>query len=448
MKTFRYVLYGKIKLTLDSVLHIGGSDNTSFKMAVDSNGKYILPSSGIAGAVGHAVRKMVPEAAEFLGDTDHDSKVYFYDAVCENAGIERRVGISIDDRYGTVGSGALINMDYVSPGMRTEICMQGFASTEEELDIIKDIFKAAGTGLASGNILLGAKKASGAGRFKVDENSEKQPVGQMLVLDLYNKKERVQYLQGVEACFASCSEELVFPDISEKGWDTYILTADAPSGILVAGGNGEGIADKVNMYRLVRDGEEKEYFIPGTTIKGYLLAYGRMAARALNVSGAVLDEIYGCKGSGLDQNGEMTGNQSRIFVRDCLIREPGKTIHNRIKIDRWLGSAVNGAKMNSEVLYTGEKAPISIEVSVSDELEDSVRDLANGLIYLALRDLGAGLTTIGSGSSIGRGRLKGRALSIKGSECPFDGRTIRLGEKEDYIRKCLKKLEEYGNDHK
>jgi CRISPR/Cas system CSM-associated protein Csm3 (group 7 of RAMP superfamily) len=439
MKTFRYVLYGKIKLTLDSVLHIGGSDNTSFKMAVDSNGKYILPSSGIAGAVGHAVRKMVPEAAEFLGDTDHDSKVYFYDAVCENAGIERRVGISIDDRYGTVGSGALINMDYVSPGMRTEICMQGFASTEEELDIIKDIFKAAGTGLASGNILLGAKKASGSGRFAVRDRRQEKPCGQSLLLDLTKAEDRRQFLKGVQACFDACKDLTVFPELPERAWDTYVLEAETPYGILVAGGNPEDTADRVNMYRLIHEGNEKEYYIPGSTLKGLIRSYAYMAAAETGIDKAVLEQIFGSAGKGLDENGNMTGSQSRLFVRDCLIRNPGKTIHNRIRIDRWLGSALEGAKMDTEVLYTKEE-PLRLEVYISGELEESVRNTANALVYLALRDMGAGLLPVGSNGSIGRGRLKGRSLWINGTECTFEGMKIQLGEKESFVRQCLEKL--------
>lgn len=439
MKSYRYVLYGKIRLELSSTLHIGGDDNSSFQMAVDGNGAYILPSSGIAGAVGHAVRKLQPDFAGLLGDADHESRIYFYDAPCENLSIERRTGIAIDDRYGIAKKKALLNMDYVSPGMKTEIHLQGFASDEEELKGIQAVFASIGSGFDAGYILLGAKKASGSGRFAVRDRRQEKPCGQSLLLDLTKAEDRRQFLKGVQACFDACKDLTVFPELPERAWDTYVLEAETPYGILVAGGNPEDTADRVNMYRLIHEGNEKEYYIPGSTLKGLIRSYAYMAAAETGIDKAVLEQIFGSAGKGLDENGNMTGSQSRLFVRDCLIRNPGKTIHNRIRIDRWLGSALEGAKMDTEVLYTKEE-PLRLEVYISGELEESVRNTANALVYLALRDMGAGLLPVGSNGSIGRGRLKGRSLWINGTECTFEGMKIQLGEKESFVRQCLEKL--------
>lgn len=439
MKSYRYVLYGKIRLELSSTLHIGGDDNSSFQMAVDGNGAYILPSSGIAGAVGHAVRKLQPDFAGLLGDADHESRIYFYDAPCENLSIERRTGIAIDDRYGIAKKKALLNMDYVSPGMKTEIHLQGFASDEEELKGIQAVFASIGSGFDAGYILLGAKKASGSGRFAVRDRRQEKPCGQSLLLDLTKAEDRRQFLKGVQACFDACKDLTVFPELPERAWDTYVLEAETPYGILVAGGNPEDTADRVNMYRLIHEGNEKEYYIPGSTLKGLIRSYAYMAAAETGIDKAVLEQIFGSAGKGLDENGNMTGSQSRLFVRDCLIRTPGKTIHNRIRIDRWLGSALEGAKMDTEVLYTKEE-PLRLEVYISGELEESVRNTANALVYLALRDMGAGLLPVGSNGSIGRGRLKGRSLWINGTECTFEGMKIQLGEKESFVRQCLEKL--------
>ena len=98
MKTFRYVFYGIINLELDSVLHIGGGDDASFYMAVNGEDHYIIPSSGIAGAVGHAIRMIDADASVLLGDAEHHSSIYFYDAVCEDVRLEHRTGIKIDNR--------------------------------------------------------------------------------------------------------------------------------------------------------------------------------------------------------------------------------------------------------------------------------------------------------------------------------------------------------------
>jgi CRISPR/Cas system CSM-associated protein Csm3 (group 7 of RAMP superfamily) len=309
MKSYRYVLYGKIRLELSSTLHIGGDDNSSFQMAVDGNGAYILPSSGIAGAVGHAVRKLQPDFAGLLGDADHESRIYFYDAPCENLSIERRTGIAIDDRYGIAKKKALLNMDYVSPGMKTEIHLQGFASDEEELKGIQAVFASIGSGFDAGYILLGAEKASGSGRFAVRDRRQEKPCGQSLLLDLTKAEDRRQFLKGVQACFDACKDLTVFPELPERAWDTYVLEAETPYGILVAGGNPEDTADRVNMYRLIHEGNEKEYYIPGSTLKGLIRSYAYMAAAETGIDKAVLEQIFGSAGKGLDESVEFCHRQ-------------------------------------------------------------------------------------------------------------------------------------------
>ena len=336
-------------------------------------------------------------------------------------------------------------MDYISPGMKTQLRLQGFAADSIQLEQIKKIYLMIGNGFAAGSILLGAKKASGAGRFKVsDVNDIGSCYGKSLTLDLREQEQLNQYLDGVEACFTACTDENLFNDSDIRIQDAYVLKAFAPSGLLVGGGGTESNdfdVDKVNMYRLL--GESKEYYIPGSTFKGILRSYAEMAAGELNIPSQVLDEIYGCAGKGLDDTGKMTGSSSRVLVRDCLLKKPAKAVHNRIKIDRWLGSAMNGAKMNSEVLYLNQE-PMSVEVYISGELDQKKRKIANALTYLALRDMGAGLITVGSGRSVGHGRLCGQSITINDIECKFTGNQIDLGKQKTYIEECFKELEEYG----
>ena len=445
MKQFTHVFYGIINLRLDSVLHVGGGEDASFHMTVNGEDNFIIPASGIAGAVGHYIQMADADAAVLLGNKEYNSSIYFYDAVCEKVSIEHRTGIKIDNKYGTAEGSSLINMDYISPGMETRIRIQGFASNENELKQIENVYVHIGNGFAAGSILLGAKKASGAGRFVInDVGANGSFYGKVLKLDLRNEKELNRYLRGVEKCFSDCNEKKIFKDSGNSILDTFVLEASVPSGLLVGGGSTEDEeieANNVNMYRLL--GEKKEYFIPGSTFKGILRSYAEMVADELKLPQELVKDIYGSESGGLDDSGQMTGNPSRVIVRDCLIRNPAKVMHNRIKIDRWLGGTMNGAKMVEEVLYI-DKEPISVEVSISGELNTKQRAAANALVYLALRDIGAGLVTVGSGRSIGHGRLCGKKLNINGVDCRFKDWQLQLGEKEAFISSCIRELEEYG----
>ena len=513
MRPFRYVSYVKIGLKLDGMLRMGDGDEDGVGMATNARGEFIIPATGIAGSVRHALaggdwdgsKKAVAadgddiegsrdQAAggddhneksaladgagndgsrdqasdsdafkeinwkKYFGDKDTgDSRIYFYDAVCNEAYIEKRTGVQLDSHYGVAKEKLLYNTYYLSDGLTTELRIQTFSNDEKDAQgrserkkmdrIVHEIVR----GIASGKITFGAKTGIGAGRFALTDTRS-------LVLDLRKAADREKYLDGVEACFMSCE-----PD--EKLWaegndirPDFLLLADIPDGLLVKSGDMSDIADAVNMKHAKRgrnaansgqnpvsNGENDEaaeaYYIPGSSLKGLFRSYAENISVACGLgeehAKLLVTELFGSDNSQDKEKRETRAQEAekktaprkagRIYFRDVEITEPKAVLHSRIKIDRWLGGAMETAKMSEQLLSTedNDEAALRIEVRLGEIKDSRLLNAAKALVFLTCRDLARGALPVGSGSSQGLGRLHGRRLTADGMEFKVeDGRIL------------------------
>ena len=347
MKAFRYVIYAVIDLQLDGILHIGNGDDDSIGLAVNSQGQYIIPATGFAGPVRHGIGEKSDandsnnKYDKYFGSSEgDDSRIYFYDAVCEDTYVEKRTGVKIDSRLGTAEDKYLYNTYYLGDGMTTSIRLQAFAadqkekkaligisgddaarcpasesankamdkssqdSADESVGVIGEIIGE----IASGRITFGAKTGIGAGRFKITGVRTR-------VLDLTNIEDRNSYLGGVKAMFDSCAPDQKLNKIAQEKEEEipdFRLTAIIPDGLLVKSGDLSDIANDVNMNRAKhgRSGDEaknadggvgnsdinieeneSEYFIPGSTMKGLFRSYAETICHAKGLSDEKTDAL-------------------------------------------------------------------------------------------------------------------------------------------------------------
>ena len=432
MKTFRYVFYGIINVQLSGHLHVGGEDDAMFSMVTDGEGEYILPAGTIAGVIRKGVSAADPALTGIFGDRDHESAVWFYDAPLSDVSVEKRSGTGIDSSTGTAVSSSLHTMYFIGDGAKACIRIQGFADTEQEKEAVFAAYKTAVNGIGTGVITFGAKRSSGAGTFQVLD-------AEYTVLDLGKEEDLDRYLEGVDACFEKCTENYK-PELDFiPGGTMFELEAMIPSGILVGSGEDSEIADKVNISR-IKEGEEIA-FIPGTSIKGFLRDHSRRAVKALGLDKGILTDLYG------EEEKEAVKTAGRVKTEDCDVLSPRRIIYNRIQIDRWLGGTIKSKKMDAEVIGTNTE-PVRIRVWIQNSQDSRAEKTGKALIFLAMRDLGTGLASLGSGESIGWGRLKGQKLSINGQPCLFEENpdlghgTIVCGEQEEEVKEWLKALEE------
>ena len=416
MKLFRYVFYGYIDIVLSGHMHIGGEEEERFSMAVDGDGDYIIPAGTIAGVLRHGPEGGETSCAKLFGDQDAESRLWFYDAMLQETKVEKRMGVCIDHEMGTVVPKKLYSRFYIGDGAKARLRIQGFAASEREKEEILEAVQEAASGIHGGVITFGSKRSTGGGTFKVTE-------AKYSILDLQNVEELNQYLTGVENCFASCKSKLEFSDKYSTKGTLFTLTANVPSGILVASGEKSETSDKVNLTRQIQGKDVP--IVPGTTMKGMLRAHAEKVCKELGIDDTILTDLFG-------------GEKEKKHYAGCLKTEdadfhrPQKLVYNRIQIDRWLGGTIQSKKMNAELVGNDT---LVFRIWLSELPETARTNLAKALVFLALRDLGTGLVSIGSGDAIGWGRLEGKKLRINDKECEFyqeagSGQILLRAEKE------------------
>lgn len=465
MRAFTRVVYGIIDVQLLSGLHIGsGGDSAESDIAVDGDGSYILPATAIAGVSLHYIRDLQDErvavALDLMGnpistrkERRQESAVYFYDAICNDVQLEKRTGVGMDHARGVAESGRLFENYFLSPGMKAALRVQIFAADDTEVDTARWIIERIAQGYHSGKIAMGMRTSSGAGRFRV--NGIK-----IMTLDLTVGKDRAQYLRGVEACYAlaeSDGESISVSDAMRNHADqidTYVLQAYCPQGLIVKSGEKypHSKGDRtdnltVNMfYTMPQELNDEEpvlhYLIPGTAIKGILRTYAERVYSAMGLDTSELEYLFGN-----DPGSKEIKRKSCIRTFDTDLNGATPKVHHRIKIDRVLGSVMDGALLEEELLYINKKHPFELRVMIDYSSlskapnADVLRQRAEAIVFLAMRDLGTGRLTIGSGSSIGHGRLQGTTLVMNDAEFKIAGEQIDCGQQTADVEQMLRSLD-------
>ena len=439
----RYMYFFRLPMELTSMLRIAGEDGTS-ELVQDGEGQYILPATSIAGAVKSYIQKEFPaECSNVFGDENGDSKAYFYDSVCENVQFEKRIGIRIDGRTGTVKKGQLYNQYFIGQGMRCVLKIQ-FSVNEDKQDVVLEMMKSLISAINSKRLRFGGKKVNGAGAFSVNNAKYR-------VLDMQDDNDRRDYIDmDILSQFDRCNIVLDSSDrinsLAETRWISYQLNVDIPNGLLVrSGGRDSGTGSSaLNMSKMV-DGTER-YYIPASTIKGLVRAQATRIGRLVGIDDTTLQLIFGHDGSS-----ETNPIAGAVYAEDCLINKATETVYHRLKIDRLTGAGINGALLGEKVVGTLPQSNTMIQLEVdwerlaSNDSQNGERlwKLANALVFLTLRDLGLGRLAIGSGESVGYGYMEASTLKINDSVCVFDSdaRTINVGECETTIKSWLAELE-------
>ncbi|WP_374048609.1 RAMP superfamily CRISPR-associated protein [uncultured Clostridium sp.] len=129
----------------------------------------------------------------------------------------------------------------------------------------------------------------------------------------------------------------------------------------------------------------------------------------------------------------------KSFFEDGIIdKKENENIYYRIKIDKFTGGVMRGALLKERPVVGQVIIKLKYKKSKGEENKDNK---ALGLLSLIFRDLAIGDLPIGSGSSIGRGRLKGEKISITNGKNKTE---INVYKKDnlDSVKKWIKSLNE------
>lgn len=419
--------YGKKLFQCIDVLYLGVENTELLRIAGEgeedvirnSNGDPIIPGTSIAGAVQDYLKERKDkEYRTFWGNEKFDNKVYFFDAtLMDRYGLEKRTRHKHDDIHGGTEKNKLFQEYYLESGCKFQMVIKVF-SFQDENTMVEKFFEDVINGFVNGEILLGSNKNNGCGQINVYEVKRAH-------FDFRNAGDYVRYYKfrqddckdGAYQEFQYNKEELVGKKISMK------LNALIRDALLV---QAEQIGKQDTEYQVIEPMQSGgKFVIPGSTVKGILRGYCKKICNTLelNEKETYIEQLFGTETESKeeDEKKEKVDKKERkkgsIRIKDVFFEEGSveQLEYTRIKIDRFTGGTIHGAKMASNPITKGD---LTIEIELNPEIGTAEIDKKNFrigfiLLYFSLRDLAQGKISIGSFASVGFGRLKNASLDIK-----------------------------------
>ncbi|WP_455542952.1 RAMP superfamily CRISPR-associated protein [Intestinibacter sp.] len=430
MKGIRFIKEYKINLVNLTPLKIGNGKD-ELDLLIDKNSqKPIILGSSIAGAIKSYLidLNLKEKVYKYLGneeDKSAESKIYIADAYGNQFKVSNRTGIKRSYKFGTAEDKMKYDIDFIDSNTDFELNFKLFAKDDSELKVQDELIQKVIVGFKTGNLRLGANKMSGFGRFKVEKV-------QVRALDLENKKDLKSYIlddkRYVELNLAD------FKDVGNEGYIEFDFEGSIIDSMIVKQEIYASDVDDVDCINMVNsDGDS---IIPGTTIKGLFREYNTKILETLGLDDKLflIEDIYGNDSSNRDKDSHKIG---KLLTSDVVIENEKYCTYNRIKVDRFTGGVVTGGKFDEKRVQGDFKFRVALK-----KLEEN-NSAAVGLILLTLRDLGLAKLPIGSSSSIGAGRIKGKNIAVRDSsktvKINFDNNKLNCSD-IDYVNNVIKSI--------
>jgi len=424
----RIVIEGELELLTSA--HFGNGDTDDLMdmpLLVDSKDERtpLLTGSSIAGALRSYLRER--EKGYFESEDDCSTGILLFgalkrnesreegeqslliveDSLGTNYGVELRTGVAIDPKSRTAEHKKLFEMELWRAGTRFPLRFELLIREGDDVKKLKRGLASALEGFNNGSITLGARKRRGFGRvcvngWRVKEYDLTSPEG--LLHWIKNGADPLVNVKTYDDIKEALGVDELIPD-NREFFDLDAVFSLEGSLLLDGSGGYPDIPDKVHLRSIQADGTKKPV-LPGTSVAGAL------RARALKIANTIsdkkdaqelIDEIFG-KAS----EGETESRSSRIEVWETVIEE-GETnlVQFRISIDRFTGGTRESALFNEQPVFGNDKTLIRLRLRLLNPKSYEI-----GLLLLLLKDLWTGDLSLGGGSSIGRGRLKGKTAEM------------------------------------
>ncbi len=390
--------YYKIRFTLISPLAVGSGANcnTDKDVTVDSKGNPFIPATAIAGVLRSYMKNLSPEKEnEMFGslETDSDSTVRFYDAVCN--GGRNSFFITSRDCVHLADKVAVNKEKFDMEAVETGTSFDGFVELLCE-DFAQDLENALAA-LHNGKIALGSKTSRGYGRVNLSiQKRHFTSADEWLDFDMFDDS----HWEGADE--VSVAENIPSFDFSiglrpVGGISIREYTTE------VSQSGGYSPDYKSMSLHSVKENGEAVAVIPGTSWSG------AFRSRFSEVAGTELtEEIFGF----VRKNTKET-QKSKIRFSESMLSGGTYKIYSRNAINRFSGATKDGALYTEKTYYYGKT---KLEISFSERPQKETL-FALGV---CLADLHNGFLAVGGLSSIGRGlfeidsiEFNGNALSVE-----------------------------------
>lgn len=375
---FTYAAVYQIEAVCRTPLRTGGPEGEVEEILHRRDGRAFVQGASLAGALRGFLRD--PATAEALfGSQDRAGHLIVSDALFDRESDPfTRPRLRIDPRSATGSAGGKFDVAHMGAGskLRFTLVWQGPAERKEELETVEQLLSYLNAGL----IRLGAQKSNGFGQLTLTVRRRR--------LDLTVPADRSAWLDEDWD-----GEPFPLPAAPDAGRVTFTVTGRADS-LLVKSAPEVSEDGKRYTPNLSENGAA---LLPGSSVKGAVRARVDYIAKTLGLGQDLTDAYFGR----MARKGEDNGLAGQVFFEDGVLSGPRAKI-SRIRIDRFTGGVQRKGLFTEEPLST----PLTLRVSAPAEPP------LCALLTYALRDLGLGLYGLGSGWSVGRGRVVVENLEI------------------------------------
>jgi len=433
----RILVEGELVLESPLIIGTGGGTESDNDILRDGQGRPYIPGTSWAGAVREYLTPLRDKRKyfeRFFGtEKGKPSSTYqsalitndlFRKSGAEDNPTEFRENVHINPVTGTAQEGALFDYEVIRAGetfnFSFEVIVRGAMQEKPDLLNAFDIWaKLIIYYLQSGRIRLGAKTNSGYGKVSLRNPRYR--------LFDFGKKD------DVHAWFSG-RYELNPIVLTDQEYD--IIENDD---VLITGRF--QLQDALMIRQNVQDREKvdsrhflsgKHSLIPGTSLKGVLRQRATKILKTLIPADTAEEKIKDLFGYvSTEKESDAKAVKGRIQVGESIVQGGKRYVQTRIKVDCFTGSVLEHALLQEEPLWDDGNTYFDLEILIRKPRKEDL-----GLILQVLKDLWTGDLAIGGESSIGRGRFKGKAITIAENHQRYsiqaDGDKVSFSNKENF----------------
>ena len=461
----RWIIQGTLELVTPTSLSNGDDDPlVDLPIVVDAlEGVPLLTGASLGGALRAYVADYGDGYAEALfggrkGNPEGgQSPLIVEDArgpVGETPRIELRDGVSIDPATRTAKDEERYDRELLAAGTTFDLGFELVIAEGSDGPQLRAALAAALGGLQAGQIRLGGRKRRGYGQCQVTSWQAwryKLTQAEHVAAWLAHGRPELPGHQPPQWTWTAAEGGAGigdWPALRDAAQLTptarpFALTAtfDIDGAVLIRSGFETESGPDATHLRSRRNGKDVPV-LSGTSLAGVIRAQARRIAWTMAGQGneAAADELVNGMFGQMEQpkrdttpadRRKLKKQASRVMIDESVIEAGKKTgsphdiVQTRVKIDRFTGGAFESALFAEQPVFGGGfRLGLSLREPMVEKDEDSAvtearrqaaraqMDAEVGLLLLVLKDLWTGFLPVGGSSSVGRGRLKGRAATI------------------------------------
>lgn len=434
--TFTYAIRYTIEMACTSPMRSGGNDREMETILRHWDGTPMIQGTSLAGAMRSWFGTNTLDANWLFGwqeQVDDSSnkgkkKTITHEGclVVSDIDFERssstviRPRLEINGATGTASDKSKFDVMHLETGTKGTFSIVWKGTSPEAQMKATQLLEQCFASMNEGDIRLGAQKSNGFGQIKLISVKRR-------CYDMTSADDRNAWLNKTDGT------EIHLPDVVSPSIILHVsMETDA---LLVKSGTKKlahipGVKKDKRPSVAVSIQEAGHPIIPGSSIKGAVRAQIERFAPFCDLSEDEIASLFGRESK--DHDNGIAGKVS--FSDGIFLENPQKsTIQTRIRIDRLTGGVMDKAMVKEKVIGGSCEWNITLPPSVNQEK-------AGAILLFALRNLGIGIYSLGSGYSIGRGRPTKLVVRVASSVLTCENGTAKISDECGLFSKWMNAL--------